>query len=77
MKEFLKDKIMCNDRELYEVFERFDWKRNGRISQNDFVKELMPIGKDMANINTNNHNHDNNNTHINTKIQSIFIAIFI
>lgn len=32
MRDYLNDKITCNERELYELFEKFDISRNGFIS---------------------------------------------
>jgi hypothetical protein len=33
MRTYLADKIAVNNRELYEIFERFDWSRQGFISK--------------------------------------------
>jgi hypothetical protein len=30
---------------LYEVFEKFDWSRNGFVSREDFVREISPFGQ--------------------------------
>lgn len=43
MRSYLADHVACNERELYEVFERMDWTRNGSISSNDFIRELTPF----------------------------------
>ena len=33
MRQFLGGRVACNERELYEIFERFDWSRQGAISR--------------------------------------------
>lgn len=43
MKAFLEDKVAVNERELYEIFERFDWTRQGFISRDDFEAEIFPF----------------------------------
>jgi Ca2+-binding EF-hand superfamily protein len=45
MRAYLEDNVACNERELYEVFERFDWTRQGAISRSDFLNEITPFGK--------------------------------
>lgn len=42
-REYLADKVTCNDRELYELFEKFDKERQGYISSEDFVQEITPF----------------------------------
>lgn len=42
MEEFLKGKIAFNERDLYEIFEKFDHKRRGWIDKEDFCLELLP-----------------------------------
>jgi len=37
MRFFLSDKVECSERELYEIFEKFDWSRQGFISRIDFL----------------------------------------
>ena len=38
MRKYLADKISLNNREIYEIFERFDWSRQGYISKHDFLQ---------------------------------------
>ncbi len=45
LREYLQDRVACNERELYELFERLDWSRIGAISLEDFVRELTPLGE--------------------------------
>ena len=45
MKEYLKERMAVNERELYEIFEKFDHKRQGRIDREDFCRELRISGK--------------------------------
>jgi Ca2+-binding EF-hand superfamily protein len=37
MRVYLADKIAINTREIYEIFEKFDWSRQGFISKDDFL----------------------------------------
>jgi Ca2+-binding EF-hand superfamily protein len=43
LRNYLHDKLAVNERELYEIFERFDWTRQGCISREDFLNELSPF----------------------------------
>lgn len=45
MKEYLKERMAINERELYEIFEKFDHKRQGRIDREDFCRELRASNK--------------------------------
>ncbi len=38
LREYLTDKISCNERELYDLFEKFDISRLGYIVRNDFIR---------------------------------------
>jgi Ca2+-binding EF-hand superfamily protein len=40
MRTYLEDKVNTTDREIYEIFERFDWSRQGFISREDFMNEI-------------------------------------
>lgn len=40
MKAFVREKIACNDREVYELFEKFDHRRCGVITAKDFGEEV-------------------------------------
>lgn len=37
LRDYLITRIACNERELYDIFERFDWSRQGSISLDDFI----------------------------------------
>ena len=41
MRKYIDGKIACNDREIYDLFERFDHNRSGVISSVDFKHEIM------------------------------------
>jgi Ca2+-binding EF-hand superfamily protein len=43
MKDYLLNRVACNPRELYELFEKLDISRNGTISREDFLREITPI----------------------------------
>lgn len=43
MRDYLNDKITCNERELYDLFEKFDISRHGFISERDFIREITPL----------------------------------
>lgn len=45
MKEYLNERMAINERELYEIFEKFDHKRQGRIDREDFCRELRVSSK--------------------------------
>jgi hypothetical protein len=40
LKKFLEGKLACNDRELYDVFERIDHRRCGLIFIEDMRREI-------------------------------------
>jgi hypothetical protein len=45
MRYYLDDRVAANEREIYEIFERFDWSRQGFISRTDFLNEIAPFGR--------------------------------
>jgi Ca2+-binding EF-hand superfamily protein len=51
MRDYMGDKVACNERELFEIFERFDWSRQGSISRHDFLNELVPFGRQVQSLN--------------------------
>jgi DNA gyrase/topoisomerase IV subunit A len=47
MNDYLKDRVACNEREVYEIFEKFDHQRLGVIERADFCREVHSKGKKM------------------------------
>lgn len=47
LRAYLNNRVAYNERELYELFEKFDWSRQGFISREDFVREITPLGKPL------------------------------
>lgn len=45
MTQFVEGKISCNEKDIYEIFEKFDHKRRGYIDKQDFCRELHPTKK--------------------------------
>lgn len=45
--------MTCNERELYEIFEKTDLSRQGFVSRDDFCRELTPLDKHIQNDKTN------------------------
>ena len=45
LRAYLADRVACNERELYELFEKIDWSRGGQISRDDFIREITPFGE--------------------------------
>lgn len=48
MRQYLAERTSCNERELYEIFEKFDHQRLGVICEHDFVAEVTPLGETAA-----------------------------
>ena len=52
-REYLSDKLTCNERELYEIFEKVDLSRQGYINRDDFCRELTPLDQHIKNDQSN------------------------
>lgn len=42
LQKYVEQSMPVTELELHELFCRFDWSRNGRISKEDFCRELRP-----------------------------------
>lgn len=43
MTEYARSKGGFTDRDVYELFEKFDWRRAGVIAKQDFLAEITPF----------------------------------
>ena len=67
LRGYLQDRVACNERELYELFERLDWSRSGRISRDDFIREMTPFGEPSP-------SHNNSGT-VTAEIEGHFLSL--
>lgn len=70
LRNYLDDKVAVNQREIYEIFERFDWTRQGTISRQDFLNEITPFGESHKGGNAKNGS-------LTAEIQGHFISLIV
>lgn len=70
MRMYMLERMGFNERELYDIFERFDWERQGTISRRDFLREMTPFNYRDGQL-------DLIGGSLNAEIEGLFISLLI